>query len=243
MEEKLLKCAEALPKPEGNFRAIEQRVEERTKRKKQPGRRRALRLALAVVLILCLATTVYAYGSMKYGLWSGIHSSSYGDMVLLNWKYDYYFPENLCGVPFMQMSTYYGAPQGATHLEALIAPTYELHNVDYGIKRQEEREDGATYEWTENQIHISFGTTEKAQWKYHFSVAEDGSCNYERVDPGSQRTVEYKGIVLHLYTIGEKYSVRWEDAEKKMVIDISCYAVEDQDAAVEIAKELIDLNS
>ena len=100
--------------------------------------------------------------------------------------------------------------------------------------------DEAAERWSENQISVSFGTTKNENWKYHFSVAEDGSCNYEDVTPGSQYILEYEGHVLHCYSIGETDSVRWEDTEKQMVLDVTCWHKKVD--ALQIAKELIDLN-
>lgn len=233
MEDKLYRAAAALPEPQKDLIAVEPQP---ARPKRTP--RRMFRVAVALVLVLCLGMTAYAYGSMKFGLWSGIHSNAYGDVVLLNWRYDYNFPETLCGMEFQSMSTYCGAPQGASHWEALLSPTYTMHNVDYAGYCGE---DNLLYRMGE-RIDISFGTTENENWKYHFSVAEDGSCNYEGVQPDSQRTVEYRGYVLHLYTVSA-LSVRWEDPYRKLVIDITVYGISGEEALVDIAKELIDLNA
>lgn len=204
-------------------------------------RRPWVQIAAVIAVILVCATTVYAAVKSSYGLWSGIHSNAYADVQILNWKYDCNLPKTLSGLQFTKTSTYYGAPQGATHLEALIAPTYAMHNVDYGDYSGIQQEDGSVL-WTGKQIGISFGTTENGNWKYHFSVAEDGSCNYEGVQPGSQSVLEYKGYTLYLYTIIHP-SVRWEDHVRNLVIDVTCYGYDDSAQVVEIAKELIDLNA
>lgn len=239
MEMKLMRAAAQLPEPKLDFQTIEAAAWKREVPKRK--NLRLLRAALAVVLVLALATTAYAYGKMNYGLWSGYRSGSFADVELLSRHYDYMFPEELNGSPFLQMSTSLGAPQGASYLEALLTPTYKLHSIDYGVRTQEQRED-ALYEWTGEWICVSFGTTQKDTWKYHFSVSEDGSCNYEGVDPDSQRVVEYEGYTLHLYSTETTHNVRWEDEERSMVIDVTCWDVPDLDAAVEAAKALIDLN-
>lgn len=239
METKLKNAADLLPKPHLEVEAIITKGSQNQKARKPS--RRIFRIVLAAVLVLCLTTTVYAYGKINYGLWSQLSSTAFADVSILSWTYDYTIPEKLSGIPFVRMSTYYAAPQGATHLEALLSPTYVLHSVYYGSGVEEVLEDG-TILFSGEQISISFGTTEKAQWKYHFSVAEDGSCNYEGVDPDSQQTVEYEGYTLYMYTAGGIYSVRWEDTQRKLVIVISSSWLESQEDIAEIAKELISLN-
>ena len=222
METKLMNAALLLPQPCLEFRTIEQKMNAAPIPTRKP--RTLLRVALAVVLILCLCITVFAYGKLKYGLWSGYRSNSFADVEMLSRRYDYFFPEELNGSPFLQMSTSLGAPQGASHLDAILTPTYKLHSVDY------------------SQITVSFGTTKRDTWKYHFSVAEDGSCSDEDVKPESQSIAEYKGYTLHLYAIADRYSVRWVDEARKLVIDITCFDAESFDIALETVKLLIDLN-
>lgn len=237
MEEKLMKAAKKLPQPEGDFL----RVEERMKKTEKPqlGSRKRKLVVLAVAL--CLFITACAYGATSYGLWGGYSSSSLSDATKAASQFGYQLPETLNGSPFQTYSTAHGAPEGANYLQAMLAPTYKLYTVRYAVEKREVRE-GVEYGWEENVASVSFGTTENEQWKYHFSVAEDGSCNYSRVEPGSNRTAEYEGYTLYLYTIGTSHSVRWEDTERNMVISMSCYDLETQEDAVEIAKELVDLN-
>lgn len=239
MESKLMKTAELLPVPTLEFLTIEQAGTERTRPVRS--HHKLLRVALAVLLIACLCTTAFAYGKVKYGLWTGFHSKGYGDVVLLNWKYDYNFPEEFLGLQFSGMSTYYGAPEGATHLEAILAPTYTMHSVSYGDHSGIRQEDGSIL-WAGKRIDISFGTTEIDTWKYHFSVGEDGYCDYEGVKPGSQWKMEYEGYMLYGYTVGDKLRVRWEDTEHKLVLVVGCEGAETEDEAVDIAKALIDIN-
>ena len=233
MEEKLKQYADSLPQTSRGFPQLQK------SRSRATASRRSLRLAGAV-LLLCLTVTACARVATSYGLWSGIQSGAYSDVRILNRKYDYEFPENLWELPFTHMSTYYGAPQGASHLEALLAPTYALHTVDYGMAIREEQEDGTQLRMG-NNIHVSFGTTKTETWKYHFSVAEDGSCNYEEVKPGSQSSLEYEGYTLYLYTVNWP-SVRWEDPERQLVIDITLQGEAYGGEVVDIAKALIDLN-
>lgn len=239
MEEKLIKTAELLPVPVLEFEAIEQAVKKQQKLVRKP--RTIMRVALAVLLIVCLCTTAFAYGKVKYGLWSGLHSKGYGDVVLLNWKYDYNFPEEFLGIPFSSMSTLYGAPQGATHLEALLKPTYTLHSVAYGEHSGTVQEDG-TVIYTGQRIRIGLGSNQGENWKYHFSVDEDGFCNHEGVIPESQRKTEYDGYVLYVCSYAESHHVRWEDGGRQMILRLIGYGFETQDEVVEIAKELIDMN-
>lgn len=238
MEDKLMMAASELPEPQMEFAAIRQRIEKREKPV-----RRWLPAVAALAVALCLGLTVYAVSTKNFGLWSGIHSSGYGDVVLLNWRYDYEFPETLGGMDFYSMSTYYGAPEGASHLQALLSPTYTMHNVDYTGYCEAMQEDGTLLRIGQ-RIDISFGTTENENWKYHFSVAEDGSCNYEGVQARSQRSEEYRGYTLYFYTSGAP-SVRWEDEERNLVIDMTFYGFcrEGERKILEIAKELIDLNA
>lgn len=233
MEEKLKQYAGSLPQPSRGFPRMQE------SRSRATASRRSLRLAGAV-LLLCLTVTACARVATSYGLWSGIQSGAYSDVSILNWKYDYEFPENLWELPFTHMSTYYGAPQGASHLEAVLAPTYSMHNVEYGDYQGIIQEDG-TVDWVGKRIDISFGTTQTETWKYHFSVAEDGSCNYEEVKPDSQSSLEYEGYTLYLYTVNWP-SVRWEDPERQLVIEITLYGEAYGGEVVDIAKALIDLN-
>jgi len=237
MEEKLYQAAAALPEPESDFLDIEQRMKNTVKTRPAGGKRKLVILALA----LCLFITACAYSTTKFGLWGGYSSRSLSDARQAASKFGYQLPETLNGSPFQDYSTAHGAPEGATHLQALLAPTYKLYSAGYYVEKIEQREDGE-YHGSENTVRICFGTTENENWKYHFSVAEDGSCNYHRVEPGSNKTAEYEGYTLHLYTIGSCHCVRWEDTQRNMVIDMSCYDLEKQEDAVEIAKELIDLN-
>lgn len=238
MEERLRQAAQALPEPKGDFLCIEEQAKETVKTPYVNRKKRLVILALA----LCLFITACAYSTTKYGLWGGYSSNSFGDARRAAEKFAYQLPETLNGSPFQSFSTAHGAPEEASYLQALLTPTYKLYTVRYAVEKMEQQESGGEFHWEENVSSVSFGTTEKEQWKYHFSVAEDGSCNYSGVEPGSNRTAEYEGYTLYLYTIGESHSVRWEDTERKMVIDMTCYDLESQEDAVEIAKELIDLN-
>lgn len=239
MEEKLYAAASKLPEPRCSFSNLEALAEERKQRKTSNPRKRLILLAMA----LCLLITACAYSSTTYSLWGGGYSSSgYVDVKIAAKRFDYIFPETMNDSPFQHFSIAYGAPQGYSHLQALLMPTYKMYHISYYIEKEEIREDGVTYGWTENTVSVYFGTTEREQWKYHFSVAEDGSKNYHGVNPGCKKTVEYEGYTLHLYSIGESHSVMWEDKERKMIIDLSCYDLESQEDVVEIAKILIDLN-
>ena len=238
MEEKLYAAASKLPEPRCSFTNLEALAEERKQRKRPNRRKRLILLAMA----LCLLITACAYGSTKYGLWGGYASNSYKDAKRTAEKFNYTIPETLKESPFQTYSEAHGAPEGYTRLQALLMPTYKLYNVFYAVEKQEIREDGGTYSWQENVISVYFGTTEQEPWKYHFSVAEDGSKNYHGVNPGSKRVVEYEGYTLHLYSVGESHSAMWEDKERMMIIDVSCHDLESQEAVLEIAKELIDLN-
>lgn len=222
MEAKLIYLANQLPEPGLEFREVEMRAGTIT----SPCFR--LRALLAAVLAICLVSTVFAYGVQRYGLWHAGSSTSFADVKLLNRKYDYQFPETLGGSSFERVSTTNGAPQGTSHLQALLQPTYRLHTIIY------RGEDG-------NTIAISFGSTIQETWKYHFSVAEDGSSTVGDLIPGSQSVSEYEGYTLHRYKTGNTDNVRWEDIERQLVIDITVW---NQDLDVlKLAKELIDLNA
>ena len=174
MEAKLISLANQLPESTMEFREVETKANVKTTH----GLR--LRPLIAALLVICLVSTVFAYGVQRYGLWSAGSSTAYADVKLLNWKYDYQFPETLGDSPFERVSTTNGAPQGASHLQALLQPTYRLHTIIY------HGEDG-------NTIAINFGSTIQETWKYHFSVAEDGSSTVEDVIPNSQSVSECKG--------------------------------------------------
>ena len=237
MEIKLTHAAQMLPETTLDFHTIECAAGKKEKYIRKP--LRLIRVALAVMIMLVLATTGFAFGKVKYGLWSGMHSYAFSDVKILSRQYDYIFPEILGESSFLEVSTAYGAPRGASHLEALLAPSYKLCSIDYDeeIPGMEAEENS----WNRNRIRVSFGSTENENWMYHFSVAEDGSCNYENVDPDSQKSVEYEGYTLHLYTIGGTPHVRWEDGNKRIVISLSCGDTH-PGRALEIAKELIDMN-
>ncbi len=230
MEEKLLQAAKALPQPQTSFYVIEEMA--KVKASKSCGR--IIRVGVAVALILCLVTTVFAYGGTRYGLWSGLQSTSYADVEILNRKFSYQFPEMLNGLSFNNMSAAHGAPLGKSYLGALLSPTYVLYNVDYGGALGAEG----------TQLRVSFGSTEQPQWKYHFCVAEDGSSNYEGVEPGSQYTIEYGGYTLYLYTAHGRPSARWEDQERSLVIDVTGFGedVSTQEELAEYIKSLLALN-
>ena len=233
MEMKLTIAAEQLPQPKLEFGELRKNA---VQSKQVRNYRTMRRVLLAAVLVLGLCMTVFAYGGRQYGLWSGFHSKAFCDVKLLSWEYDYEFPQTLTESPFESVSVYYGAPSGASHLEALLKPTYKMCSIYYGIERMDE----VANVWTANQISVSFGTTKNENWKYHFSVAEDGSCNYEDVTPDSQYSLEYEGYVLHFYSAGQNDSVRWEDQQRQMVLDVTCFNGELN--ALEVATELINLN-
>lgn len=237
MEEKLYQAAVALPGPGSDFSCIEKRMQTNVKTAYASRKRRLVLLAAA----LCLLITACAYSTTRYGLWGGYSSTSGKDAQQAALQFDYLLPETMNGSPFQTFSTAHGATEGASYLQAMLSPTYKLYTVRYYVEKMEQREDGE-YHWTENTVSISFGTTEKAQWRYHFSVAEDGSKNYHGVNPGSNAAVEYEGYLLQLYSIGDVHSVMWEDRGRKMVVDLSCYDLESQEEALEIAKGLINLN-
>ena len=222
MEAKLMMAAAKLPGTSLEFDSIEQAAKCRNGAVKRP---RVLRRALlAAVLVLCLSVTVFAYGKTHYGLWSGYSSDSFADVEILSRRYDYIFPEQLGERAFLRMSTTLGAPQGASHWDAIWAPTYKLHTVNY------------------DDLSVSFGTTELDTWKYHFSVAEDGSCSAADVLPGSQSIEEYKEYTIYLYAIGNCYSARWVDEARSLVIDVTCPNTDNFETVLAVANELIDLN-
>lgn len=238
MEEILLKAAAKLPEPRRGYPEVEEWVRMQ-KIERRPNRKRHIVILAAV---LCLLVTACAYSSTKYGLWGGHNSSSFADAERAGETFDFIIPETVNGSPFQYYSTAYGAPEGYTRLQALLMPTYKLYIVHYAIEKEEIKEDGSSYGWQEKSISVSFGTTEKEQWKYHFSVAEDGSKNYHGVNPGSKGIAEYEGYTLHLYSIGDCHGVMWEDKARNMILNMTCYDLASQEEAVEIAKELIDLN-
>lgn len=238
MEEKLYDAASRLPEPRCSFANLETLAEERRQRKTANSRKHLILLAM----VLCLLVTACAYSSTKYGLWGGYSSFSYKDAQRAAEKFNYSVPEKLQESPFQSYSEALGAPEGYTRLQALLMPTHKLYNIFYAVEKKEIREDGSSYSWQEKGISVYFGTTEGEQWKYHLSVAEDGSKNYHGVNPGSKRVVEYEEYTLHLYSIGESHCAMWEDKERKMIIDVSCHDLESQEEALEIAKELIDMN-
>lgn len=238
MEEKLYAAAGELPTPKCGFSNLTVLAEER-KQKKAPNRRKRL---VVLTVCLCLLVSACAYSSARYGLWGGYSSKSYKDAQRADKKFDFDIPETLHESPFEGYSEAHGAPEGYSHLQALLMPTYKLYNVRYAVEKEEILEDGSTHDWEEKVISIHFGTTEQEPWRYHFSVAEDGSKNYHGVNPGSSGTEEYEGYTLHLYSIGDSHSVMWEDEKRKMILDMTCYDLASQEEAVEIAKMLIDLN-
>lgn len=238
MEERLYQAAKILPEPKSDFPCIGERMKKAVKTKSANRKRKLVILAVALSLFI----TACAYSTTKYGLWGGYSSKSYTDAQWTAEKFNYTLPETLHESPFEGYSEAHGAPEGYSYLQALLMPTYKLYSIRYAIEKEEIREDGSTQGWEEKVISVYFGTTEQEQWKYHFSVAEDGSKNYHGVNPGSKDTVEYEGYVLHLYSIGESHSAMWEDMDRKMIIDLTCYDLESQEEVVEIAKILIDLN-
>ena len=227
MEEKLMKAANELPVPALEFESIEAVYTKGTLGKNKP--RRIARLVLVAVLLIGLCTTAFAYGAVKYGLWSGCHSTAYSDVKLLTWRYHYNLPREFQGREFSNMSTLYGAPQGVSHMEALLKPTYTMHTVDY------EDSDG---KW----IDIAIGSTRMETWKYHFSVGNDGFCNYEEVTAGSQWKTEYGEYELYVCSISDRHRVHWLDSERQLVLSLSTDSVKTQKEVVELAKALIDLN-
>ena len=238
MEEKLYAAASRLPEPKCSFSNLASLAEER-KQKKTPSRRMRL---VALAAALCLLVSACAYSSTKYGLWGGYSSKSYKDAQRAAGKFHFVIPEALNESPFEGYSEALGAPEGYSRLQALLMPTYKLYNVRYAIEKEEIREDGSTQGWEEGVISVYFGTTEQEPWRYHFSVAEDGSKNYHGVNPGSNNTAEYEGYALHLCSIGKSHSVMWEDKDRNMIVDMTCYDLESQEEVMEIAKILIDLN-
>lgn len=236
MEEKLLQAAALLPEPGNLTLPVENTVKKSAIQ--HSGRKRVLLLAM----VLCLLVTACAYSSTKYGLWGGYSSNSFSEAKAMAAKFDLEIPTSMNGSPFAYVSTAHGAPEGYTHLQALLAPTYKLYSIRYETEKEETLPDGSTRGWTENAVNISFGTTENEQWRYHFSVAEDGSKNYERVEQDSQRTEAYADMTLHLYTIGESHSVMWVDPQRNLIIDLTGYDLKSQEDILQIAKELIDLN-
>lgn len=237
MEEKLYAAAFRLPEPQCGFSDIVALAQEQ-KAKKTPNRKARL---VALVTVLCLLVSACAYSSTKYGLWGGYSSKSYKDAQRAAEKFDFAIPKTLHESSFEGYSEANGAPEGYSHLQALLMPTYKLYNVRYAMEKEEILEDGSTRWWEEKVISIHFGTTEQEPWRYHFSVAEDGSKNYHGINPGSS-TEEYGGYILHLYSIGDSHSVMWEDVERKMILDMTCYDLTSQGEALEIAKMFIDMN-
>ncbi len=231
MEHKLNMAAQAMPLPQTSFATLEAKAEKRKTVRTYP--RRLVRVASAAVLLICCLTTVYAFGNQHYGAWLGMHSNAYADVELLNRKFAYRFPEELGGFSFLTVDALHTAPEGESHLKALLSPTYIWYSLSYG---DEEHED--------TRVSVSVGSTERPIWKYVFSVADDGSCNYEGVEAGSRRTAEYRGYTLHIYSTDSSHSARWEDVQRSMVISVSMSGTQQktQEDVLVIAKGLIDLN-
>ena len=239
MEAKLINAAALLPEPILTFRDMEQAVADENRNAK--GRMPVLRLALAVFLIVSLATTVFAYSGMKYGLWTNMYSQGYGDVVLVNWKYDCRFPKEFRGLPFSDMSSLHGAPEGASQLEAMLNPSYVMYSIDYGAYGGTVQSDG-TVTYTGKLIRISFGTTETENWKYHFSVGDDGFCEHESVISESKWKTEYEGYLLYVHSVDGGHMIHWEDNQRQMIFRLRGYGFETQEEVLEAAKTLIDMN-
>ena len=239
MEATLKVAAELLPEPALDFQTVEQSMKVTVKPIRK--NRKALRVALAAVLILSLGVTVFAYGDRKYGLWTNMRSQGYGDVKLLSWKYDYEFPEKFQELPFSDMSTLHGVHQGASQIEAMLNPAYIMHTVDYGEYSGTAQSDG-TVDYDGKLIRISFGTTEGETWKYHFSIGEDGFCEHESVISESKWKTEYEGYLLYVHSVDGGHMIHWEDIQRQMIFRLRGYGFETQEEVLETAKTLIDMN-
>ena len=199
----------------------------------------------AGVFLLAGCTVIAATTEMDYGAWAS-HSGDFSKAEAISDELGITIPESLDGNAFCNITTGYVVPHGTSYLEALITPAYRWYSVDYG---------------TDDAKSLAFGSTKDALYQYCFDLNSESIWSPERLQSGSLRTEEYKGITLQIGTVisysdeiddsisGFIPHVVWIDIENSTVFSLSAPVYDESntdqitDRLTKTAKEIINMNT
>ena len=186
IEDRLYEAVQELPVPTVSFTAVKERA---ARQKNVSGfqfiQHRGIAGLFAGVFLLAGCTVIAATTEMDYGAWAS-HSGDFSKAEAISDELGITIPESLDGNAFCNITTGYVVPHGTSYLEALITPAYQWYSVDYG---------------TDDAKSLAFGSTKDALYQYCFDLNSESIWSPERLQSGSLRTEEYKGITLQIGTV------------------------------------------
>ncbi len=245
MEHKLRQAYQEMPVPQTNF---EELVHKAQSSSKKASRKRMSALIAAAVLIAMLCGAGWQLVSSHYGMWLLSSSTAWSAVQKGAEKYNLVLPETMDGVPFLNYNTYSLVPNGVPQSVAFTNPQYIPHYVRYGVETTVYRENGYSGV-VEDELRLTFGTTENELWRYHFEHDADGKWTAWE---SNYSTMEYNGCTLQLGTtshydevMGETiytHWVHWVDERLNLIFSLRESETRDFSRVVECAKQIIDLN-
>lgn len=245
IEDRLYEAVQELPVPTVSFTAVKERA---ARQKNVSGfqfiQHRRIAGLFAGVFLLAGCTVIDATTEVDYGAWAS-HSGDFSKAETISDELGITIPESLDGNAFCNITTGYVVPHGTSYLEALITPAYQWYSVDYG---------------TDDAKSLAFGSTKDALYQYCFDLNSESIWSPERLQSGSLRTEEYKGITLQIGTVisysdeiddsisGFIPHVVWIDIENSTVFSLSAPVYDESntdqitDRLTKTAKEIINMN-
>lgn len=246
IEDRLYEAVQELPVPAVSFTAVKERA---ASQKNSSGfqfiQRRRIAGIFAGVFLLAGCTVIAATTKVDYGAWAS-HSRDFSKAESISEDLGITIPESLDGNTFCNITIGYVVPHGTSYLKALITPAYQWYSADYGTDRAES---------------LAFGSTKDDLYQYCFDLNSENIWSPERLQSGSLRTEEYKGITMQIGTVisyneGSDDSISgfiphvvWIDEENSTVFSLSASACEQVDISqtagrlIGTAKEIIDMNT
>lgn len=272
-ESHLQQAADRMPEPKLDYLAVEEAWKRQQAdsfpRKKR--RKAVVIVLLSLLLVGCVAgPTVPEYhlynGSLSL-LFPGLAIDEIADLFGADpeWKparreaasLGWSIPEQLGGSPWCAAERANLTTKKSHYLLAMLFHTYTQYDIEYGYQKETEitREDGThcTAHWTDNQIRLSFGSTNQEVWRRQFGFDERNVwVGFETsAPPESTFLLEYNGYTLYGSTFydGENFFyglvsdyrqyIHWVDEDHNTVFALYARA-DTPDFAISCAKELID---
>ena len=222
MERKLQQAADALPRHNDDFLAVEEAFRKRQSRHRpNPKRRLILVLCLSLLLVGCVAGPTFP----EYHLYNGsveLLFPGIGFDVLceeLGWdpnlgsakkaaeEHGWTLPDTLGGSPQFDSCIFNLTTEESHWFTAMLFHHYTYHAVNYGYEMVTEviKEDGSpvSANWTDAGVELVFASTENPVWRRQFGFNEQDEWVGvpSRYELETVQTVDYMDLTLYAVTL------------------------------------------